>query len=599
MASLPPPTSVVNTPAVHSIFPGDEKAARVKYISSAENQGSVGLPSELRPVTANTSNTREASEDYFSRPLSRFPPPERNFNFWRDLPSELRTEILTYLEPREIVRCAVVSRAWSRMCFDGQLWACVDTTGFYQSIPADALIKIITTAGPFARDLNLRGCVQLRNHWRTRGLPDVCKNLENICLEGCRIDRTSVHDFVHNNERLLHANFCGLDVLSNTALGAVATSCPRLEHLNVSWCKKVSASGMKKVVEGCGQLKDLRASETRGWGDLEMAQLIFERNTLERLVLMNCDDLTDESLAVMIEGRGSEMDYITGRPSVPPRRLQHLDLTRCMGITDHGVRTLVNNVPDMEGLQLSKLHGITDATLVELLPTTPSLTRLDLEELEDLTNAVMVTLAQSACAARLRHLSISYCEHIGDVGMLPVLKACTRLRSLEMDNTRISDLVLIEASSLLRHRSPRTVVDSKTRFVPRIGLRLVAYDCQNVTWTGVREVLSRNAETVVTTHTTELPPLEKKRPVTPTPQSASDMSAPLTPLPCRIHITRSTSYPSEVTQLKCFYTYQPTVEEHTKRVLRGDWSSARRLERKWADFMMAQEEAGVGGAGAR
>jgi F-box/leucine-rich repeat protein 2/20 len=34
-------------------------------------------------------------------------------------------------------------------------------------------------------------------------------------------------------------------------------------------------------------------------------------------------------------------------------------------------------------------------------------------------------------------------------------------------------------------------------------------------------------------------------------------------------------------------------------VLRGDFAAAGRLERKWADWMMLNEEAGVGGAGAR
>ncbi|KAL6703827.1 hypothetical protein ACN47E_009046 [Coniothyrium glycines] len=114
-----------------------------------------------------------------------------------------------------------------------------------------------------------------------------------------------------------------------------------------------------------------------------------------------------------------------------------------------------------------------------------------------------------------------------------------------------------------RNRHARALTGSER---PHIGLRIVAYDCANVTWTGVREVLSRNAEIT--------------RP--------SAKSACTTP-----------SYPREVIQLKCFYNWQPTVEEHTKRVLRGDFAAAARLERKWADWMMLNEEAGVGGAGAR
>jgi len=51
--------------------------------------------------------------------------------------------------------------------------------------------------------------------------------------------------------------------------------------------------------------------------------------------------------------------------------------------------------------------------------------------------------------------------------------------------------------------------------------------------------------------------------------------------------------------MKCFYGWQMTVEEHYKRVMAANWPSAIRLERKWADYMMANEEAGAGGAGAR
>jgi F-box/leucine-rich repeat protein 2/20 len=84
------------------------------------------------------------------------------------------------------------------------------------------------------------------------------------------------------------------------------------------------------------------------------------------------------------------------------------------------------------------------------------------------------------------------------------------------------------------------------------------YDCQNVTWTGVCEVLTRNAE-----------------------------------------IKGSLTEGTEIINLKCFYGWQPTVEEHTKRVLRGDNVAASRLKNRWADFVMLSEEASVGGIAGR
>ncbi|KAF2486417.1 hypothetical protein BDY17DRAFT_78666 [Neohortaea acidophila] len=593
------PTSGTSTPRI-ALTSRDERA-RVIHLISAEAKNTATLPVDLRPTPKSPleAGIAEVDEDYFSRPISKPAQPLRDFNFWRDLPSELRMGILSYLDPREVIRCSSVSKSWHEMCFDGQLWAVLDTASFYQHIPADALVSLITSAGPFLRDLNLRGCVQLRERWHARGLSDACRNLENFCLEGCRIDRTSIHNFLYNNSRLVHINLCGLAGTTNSAMKIIAANCPRLEFLSVSWCNNVDTTGLKRVIAGCPNLTDLRASEIRGWDDVDFAHQIFLRNSLERLVLMNCESLTDEALAVLMEGKDSEVDYLTGRPIVPPRKLKHLDLTRCRGITDKGLRTLVGNVPELEGLQLSKCHGVVDTMLTELFPTTPNLTHLDLEELDELTNAMLHSLAGAACAKGLQHLSISYCENLGDTGMLPLLQSCTNLRSLEMDNTRISDLVLTEAAAMVRRRAPRTLVQEKQGlFLPKTGLRLIAYDCQNVTWTGVREVLSRNAEFSVTTHAVELPPLDKSTTESSAASSVETLPSPVTPPP-RLHIVRSTSYPTEVVNLKCFYNYQPTVEEHTKRVMRGDFLSARRLERKWAEFMMAQEEAGAGGAGSR
>jgi F-box/leucine-rich repeat protein 2/20 len=146
---------------------------------------------------------------------------------------------------------------------------------------------------------------------------------------------------------------------------------------------------------------------------------------------------------------------------------------------------------------------------------------------------------------------------------LRVLKSCRSLSSLEMDNTRISDLVLTEAAASMRDRNrlARALLPSEW---PEVGLRVVAYDCANVTWPGVREVLSRNADI--------------------TRPSGGKAAA---------------TYPRESISLKCFYNWQSTAEEHTKRVLKEEFNAAARLEWKWADWVMLNEEAGIGGAGAR
>lgn len=555
------PSSAPGTPG--SVRSVDAKC-RIRFADPVSPRVS-NIPSDILLSPRLGSEAQSTRGDYFAQPRGEVKKPQKrkNFSFWGEMPPELRIQILRYLKPREIVRCSVVSRSWHKMCFDGQLWSNLDTSEYYRDISADALVNIITAAGPFVRDLNLRGCVQLRERWNSKNLADACRNLENFSLEGCRIDRTSIHCFLLQNPRLVHVNLSGLPGATNSAMKIIAQYCPKLEVLNISWCNNIDTRGIRKVVENCANLRDLRAGEVRGWDDVDFMAELYKRNTLERLVLMNCDSLNDDSLIALIQGVEPEIDYLSGRPNVPPRRLKHLDLTHCRGVSDVGIKALAHNVPNLEGLQLSKCHALSDESLRLLLPTLNRLTHLDLEELDGLNNATLQTLAASPCASHLKHLSISYCEHLGDSGMLPVLRACSSLATLDMDNTRISDLVLTEAAACVRARNrggPGLVAHER----PKVGLRLVAFDCANVTWTGVREILSRNAEIT-----------------RPSPPNAQP------------------TYPREVIALKCFYNWQPTVEEHTKRVMRGDFAAAARLERKWTDWMMLNEEAGAGGSGNR
>ena len=562
------PTSIASTPGRATPSP-DFSRPRARTVGS-HTPASVGLPQELRSASRLSeravlqlveNDTSSKPEPQLQKPLRKI---RQDFNFWRDIPAELRMHVLSFLEPRQIVKCSRVSKSWHKMCFDGQLWSNLDVTEYYRDIPADALVKIIASAGPFVRDLNLRGCVQLREKWAVSGLSDACRNLENFSLEGCLIERTSMHSFLLRNNRLVHINLSGLSAATNAAMKIIGQHCTKVEHLNVTWCNNLDTKGLRKVVDGCPNLRDLRAGEVRGWDDTTFMHELFKRNTLERLFLTNCDTVTDESLGVLMQGLDPEFDYLADRIVVPPRKLRHLDLTKCRALTDVGIKKMAHNVPLLEGLQLSKNQALTDDSLTDLFPTLSNLTHLDLEELDSLTNASLQSLADSPSKSHLQHLSISYCENLGDAGMLPVLKACTRISDLEMDNTRVSDLCLMEAAASIRARNRLAGHGLHANERPTVGLRLVAYDCANVTWTGVREVLSRNAEVT-----------------RPAPSDSGSVGKP--------------TYPQQIIQLKCFYNWQPTVEEHTKRVLRGDFAAAARLERKWAEWMILNEEMGAGG----
>lgn len=484
-------------------------------------------------------------------------------DFWGDMPPEIQIQILSFLTPKELVRASPASRAFYKACFDGQLWTRLDATEFYKDISADSLSRIITAAGAFIKDLNLRGCVQFEHYKRTDAIVKSCKNLMNVTLEGCQnLQKHTLHAILKGNEKLARLNLTGLDAVTNNSCAIIAAECPLLETFIVSWCSRVDGRGVKAVVDGCPRLRDLRVGEIQRFDDLELAEAIFKTNNLERLIMSGCADLTDEALQTMIHGIDPEIDILTDLPVVPPRKLRQLDLSNCAQLTDAGVKALAHQAPNLTGLQLSGCKLLTDSALELILATTPHLTLLELEDVQNLTNSLLSDhLIKAPCVKTLRNLSLGYCENIGDTGVIPVMKKCVGLRSIELDNTRISDLVLIEAASMVKSRSKRSTTTKKG---PKVTLKMTVYDCQNVTWTGIREVLFRNTQV----------------------KAVADK-------PGRV------SYPTEIIGLKCFYGYQMTVDEHQKRVLRNDFAGAGRLERKWADYMQATEELGLTGAGRR
>ncbi|BCR85325.1 F-box domain protein [Aspergillus chevalieri] len=578
--------------------PGEEQdgSPRIRVIGTdspnASQLRTVPLPNELRPTSRGSPPPcNEMVEDIVEESESVVQPvpttpsisSKKAFDFWGDMPNEIKMRIFQHLTPKEIIRCSSVSKTWHDMCYDGQLWVHVDTTDYYHTISSDSLVKLIMAAGPFIRNLNLRGCVQLRDKWLTDGdrMSDVCQNLVNFCLEGSRIDKHTVNHFLQRNPRLEYLNVTGLTSVTDSSMKTIANCCPQLQILNVSWCINISTKGLKRVVASCPQLKDLRASEINGFDDEDFALGLFEKNTLERLV-MSRTNLTDESLKIIMHGVDPEIDVLTDQPIVPPRRFRHLDLHQCPNVTDDGVSSMAHNVPDLEGLQLSQCPELSDDSIIDVIRTTPKLSHLELEDLEHLTNDTLIALARSPCAPCLEHLNISFCESLGDIGMLQVMKSCLGLRSVEMDNTRVSDLTLMEASYRVRRRG-------YDRNLPQVGLHLVVFDCANVTWAGVKEVLSSNAyiprayknqQTIVTVAQTQ----DSEQP----PSSTNPSTSAPPPPPV---------YPNEIIHLKCFYGWQMTVDEHKKRVLRGDLAAASRLDRKWADYMMATEEAGATGMG--
>ena len=159
---------------------------------------------------------------------------------------------------------------------------------------------------------------------------------------------------------------------------------------------------------------------------------------------------------------------------------------------------------------------------------------------------------------------------------------------------------------MVSRRTHRTMIADNAPFVPTIGLRLSVHECFEVTWIGIREILSRNAKVLTKVQAVELQQLAEQSArypkiatdVSTFPSSSTEQLTSSRRASSCAHKIPEGSYPTEIIAIYIgLNRYQPIVHEHTNRVLRGEFSAAQRLEYKWAESIIAQESVGAGSVG--
>jgi F-box/leucine-rich repeat protein 2/20 len=142
-------------------------------------------------------------------------------------------------------------------------------------------------------------------------------------------------------------------------------------------------------------------------------------------------------------------------------------------------------VPSLEIFEMAGIGTeLKDDGIVRLLETTPFIRRLDLEDASDITDAVLTVLTPDSPAVNvpsfapghaLEHLVISYAGNVSDNALLALVRACSRLRVLEADNTRMSGTVVKEFVKLSQRRG-------------MANAKVVAIDCRGVGETNVKDL---------------------------------------------------------------------------------------------------------------
>ncbi|KAK0465487.1 uncharacterized protein EV420DRAFT_1514589 [Desarmillaria tabescens] len=427
---------------------------------------------------------------------------------------------------RELVKLSRVSKSWQMLLSDGQLWRRLDLRSFC-NVPKTLILRLTSVAGPFITSLNFAGHVFLLSTTLTDVANHLCvqptssngvpfTQLTALNFRGCTMLTTqSLHYLLRCSPALQKLDVKGLHIVTNATCEILAASCPRLTILNMSRCPGMDADGIYYLCQAAISrrrtlsLRVLRLSGLKYVDEKMMAAVGKACPDLEVLDLSYCRQLHNSALEAFVacgenENLGVETVVLNARQvgrdagdnNKYRRRitqLRHISLSYCFLLTDIACSNLAHSVPRLEFLELAGIgDDLADDGLIRLLNTTPMIRRLDLEDAAQITDAVISAITPSVKADdeassnirdereagyALEHLVISYANNVTEDALLTLIRACTRLKILEADNTRIGPRVFREFIRLCRSRE---MSDSK----------IVAVDCRTIGEHAVKEMAS-------------------------------------------------------------------------------------------------------------
>ncbi|XP_014666044.1 PREDICTED: F-box/LRR-repeat protein 15-like isoform X2 [Priapulus caudatus] len=153
-----------------------------------------------------------------------------------------------------------------------------------------------------------------------------------------RIPARSFHTIVDGNRvlRTLVLANCR-DWLDDSVLCGVITCCPRLQHVDVSGCSRLTDATPRALAAGCPDL--------------------------DAVVMRDCHWLSASALAALALGC---------------RRLQRIDVESCWAVDDAAIKVVLAACCRLQNLSLCKIYGITDATIREIAYCRTPLTDLNI-----------------------------------------------------------------------------------------------------------------------------------------------------------------------------------------------------------------------------
>ncbi|XP_062202324.1 F-box/LRR-repeat protein 3-like isoform X2 [Phragmites australis] len=312
--------------------------------------------------------------------------------------------------------------------------------------------------------------------WRgLEALVAACPRLEAVDLSHCvgAGDREAAALAAAAGLRELRLDKC-LGV-TDMGLAKVAVGCPRLEKLSVKWCREISDIGVDLLAKKCRELRSLDISYLQvGNGSLKSISYLGK---LEELAMVACSCIDDEGLELLSKGSNSlqtvdvsRCDHVTSQGLASlihgHNFLQKLHAADCLHeigqcfLSKLATLKETLTVLKLDGLEvsvslleaigegcdnlveigLSKCSGVTDEGISSLVARCSHLRTIDLTCCNLITNNALDLIADNC--KMVECLRLESCSLINEKGLDWIATCCPNLKEIDLTDCGVNDAAL-------------------------------------------------------------------------------------------------------------------------------------------------------------
>lgn len=263
--------------------------------------------------------------------------------------------------------------------------------------------------------------------------------------------------------------------VTDMGLAKVAVGCPGLERLSVKWCREISDIGVELLAKKCRELRSIDISYLKVSNeslrslstlekleDLAMVGCLFIddeglellstlSNPLQSIDVSRCDHVTSHGLASLIDGHsflqkinvGDSLHEIetcllsklsTVKETLTVLRLDGLE------VFASSLLAIGDSCKNLVEIGLSKCNGVTDDGIFSLVAHCSFLRTIDLRCCHLLTNDSLASIAENC--RMIECLRLESCPFISEKGLERIATLCSHLKEIDLTDCHVNDTAL-------------------------------------------------------------------------------------------------------------------------------------------------------------